>query len=164
MSFDERPQDATGRPGEPGYPQYGGRPQDPGYSQQPGYSQEPGYSQQPGYSQYGGGPEPTRYPLQPGYAYQQPAYGIARDNSTATLALVLGVVGLAAGLLIVSPFAWWQGNKALTEIDAAPGVYRNRGMAQAGQITGIIGTILLGLGILFAIAMVVFVVALNRSY
>ncbi|WP_112243767.1 DUF4190 domain-containing protein [Kribbella monticola] len=90
-------------------------------------------------------PQPTRYPLQPGYPDQQPAYGVLRDNSNATVALVLGLIGLCTFVLIASPFAWWKANQALREIDANPGIYNNRGMAVGGQITGIIGTIFLAL-------------------
>ncbi|MEU4294369.1 DUF4190 domain-containing protein [Kribbella sp. NPDC026596] len=97
---------------------------------------------------------PGTYPVQPGFP-DQPAYGVLRDHSEATVALVLGVLALCTGLLVVSPVAWWLGNQALAEIDAAPGVYNNRGMAQAGQICGLIGTVLLGAGLLFLLAMVV---------
>jgi hypothetical protein len=110
-----------------------------------------------------GGPAPTQYPLQPGYyPNQQPAYGVLRDNSDATLALILSLVGLAAGILVASPFAWWKGNQALAQIDAAPGVYGNRSMAVAGQIMGIIGTILLGLGIVVGVVLtIVFIVSFS---
>jgi Domain of unknown function (DUF4190) len=101
------------------------------------------------YPRYSGtpnhGPEPTQYPLQPGYQDQQPAYGVLRDNSNATVSLVLGLVGLCTFILIASPFAWWKANQALREIDENPGIYNNRGMAVGGQITGIIGTIFLAL-------------------
>ncbi|TDD21385.1 DUF4190 domain-containing protein [Kribbella turkmenica] len=85
------------------------------------------------------------YPLQPGFP-EQPAYGILRDHGQATVSLVLGAIALCTGLLIVSPVAWWLGSQALAEIDASPGVYHNRGMAEAGQICGLIGTALLALG------------------
>jgi hypothetical protein len=88
-----------------------------------------------------------------------PAYGVLRDHSQGTVALVLGVIGLCTGLLIVSPIAWWMGRQAVDEIDATPGVYNNRGMAQAGYITGLIGTILLALAIFFFVAMMVVFVA-----
>ncbi|MGW7684952.1 DUF4190 domain-containing protein [Kribbella sp. NPDC054772] len=103
-------------------------------------------------------PEPTKYQLQPGY-HDLPAYGVLRDNSQATVALVLGAIALCTGLLFLSPVAWWLGGQALAEINAAPGVYNNRGMAQAGRICGMIGTGLLGLGALFLAAMAVFFVA-----
>ncbi len=118
--------------------------------------------------QYGQGHQQQgygNYPLQPGFP-DQPAYGVLRDNSNATIALVLGLLPFVTGLLILSPFAWWKGNQAVAEIDAAPGVYNNRGMAVGGRIAGIVGTVLLILCILFAIAMVLlFVVfASNSSY
>jgi hypothetical protein len=101
-------------------------------------------------------PEPTSYPLQPGYPDQQPAYGVLRDNSDATVSLVLGLVGLCTFLLLASPFAWWLGARALAEIDATPGVYNNRGMAVAGKITGIIGTVLLAFFVVGGILAVLF--------
>jgi hypothetical protein len=64
------------------------------------------------------------------------------------------VIALCTGLPVVSPVAWWLGSQAVAEIDSTPGVYNNRGMAQAGQICGLIGTALLGAGLLFLLAMV----------
>jgi hypothetical protein len=65
--------------------------------------------------------------------------------------MVLGIVAL--GCLFVAlfccvtipgvlcaPVAWVKGSRAKREIDAAPGVYGNRGQAQAGVVMGIIGT------------------------
>jgi hypothetical protein len=139
MSFGERPQD---------YPRYTDRPGD-----QPQYG-----GPQYGGPQYGG-PQYGAYPVQPGFP-DQPAYGLLRDNSNATVALVLGLLPFVTGLLILSPFAWWKGNQALGEIDSAPGVYNNRGMAVGGQICGIIGTVLLGLVVLFfAVLLIVFIAA-----
>lgn len=108
-------------------------------------------------------PQPTQYPLQPGYVYPQPAYGLLRDNSNATLAMVLGILGLATMLAVLSPFAWWKGSQALAEIDSAPGVYGNRGMAVAGRITGIIGTVLLGLAVLLGLLALISVVFFAAS-
>jgi hypothetical protein len=103
--------------------------------------------------------------LQPGYyPDQQPAYGVLRDNSDATLALILSLVGLVTGILVVSPVAWWKANQALAQIDAAPGVYGNRSMAVAGQVMGIIGTVLLGLVALFLIGMVLLFVFSLSSF
>jgi hypothetical protein len=139
MSFDQRrPQD--GLPQYAQHAEYAGRPQDQPQN-----------------------PEPTQYPLQPGYVYPQPAYGVLRDNSNATLAMVLGLLGLVTMFVVISPIAWWKAQQALSEIDAAPGAYSNRGMAIAGQITGIIGTVLLALVILASAAFFVFVVALARA-
>ncbi|TCC60258.1 DUF4190 domain-containing protein [Kribbella pittospori] len=98
------------------------------------------------------------YPVQPGFP-DRPAYGILQDHSQATVSLVLGAIALCTGFVFLSPVAWWLGNQALAEIDASPGVYNNRGMAQAGQICGMIGTALLALGLLFLVAMVIMLVA-----
>jgi hypothetical protein len=108
---------------------------------------------------YYGAPEPTRYQLQPGYPDQQPAYGVLRDNSNATVSLVLGLIGLCTFILIASPFAWWKAHQALREIDENPGVYNNRGMAVGGQITGIIGTIFLILFLIGGAILAFFLIA-----
>jgi hypothetical protein len=134
------PQDPTNQPpqpsGEPtqppyGQPQYGqpqyGQPESP----QAPYGQQPGYGQPPGY--------PTQY---------------APDHPKATLSLVLGILGIViCGL--VAPFAWRIGKRTRDEIDASNGQLGGRGSAQAGYVLGLIGTILLGLGLLFGILLVV---------
>ncbi|MDN5727364.1 MAG: hypothetical protein L0G99_15765, partial [Propionibacteriales bacterium] len=56
------------------------------------------------------------------------------------------------------PFAWSMGNKALKEIDANPGAYRDRGQVVAGRVMGIIGTCLLALSVIFVVIYVIFVV------
>lgn len=132
---------------------------------QPGqpYGQQP-YAQQP----YGG---PQGY-TGPGYGqppapYGQAGYGgpvAGQQHPSATTALVLGIVGLAGivfcgGItLVLSPFAWAMGRRAVREIDAEPGRYSGRDQAKGGQIMGIIGTVLLVLGIL-AIAGLIAVIA-----
>ena len=69
-------------------------------------------------------------------------YGPQAEQSQATTALVLGILGLViCGVL--APFAWSIGHKSLKEIDASGGALGGRGKAQAGYIMGIIGTILL---------------------
>lgn len=74
--------------------------------------------------------------------------------------MILGIVGLA-GILVacgvtlpVAPFAWYFGAKAVKEIDAEPGRYSGRSEANAGKITGIIGTVLLILGVLFFVGII----------
>jgi hypothetical protein len=105
-----------------------GQPQG-GYGQQP-YGQQP-YGQQP----YG----------QPGYGYQQQPQ---QDHPRATMSMILGILGLViCGVL--APFAWAMGRKTMNEIDASGGQLGGRGMAQAGFIMGIIGTVILALSILF---------------
>jgi fatty acid desaturase len=85
-------------------------------------------------------PAPTAQPGQAGGAYP--------EASQATLALILGIVGL---LLFqpLGPFAWWLGGKEKKAIDAGRRDPANRGQAVAGWVLGIIATIFLILGVLF---------------
>ena len=74
----------------------------------------------------------------------------AQQSSKATTALVLGVLGIiCCGLL--APVAWYMANEELKSIDAGRIADSNRGMAQVAKILGIIGTILLGLAILWVV-------------
>ncbi len=141
--------------GPPGQQPYGAPPppQNP-YGQTP-YGQQP-YGQQP----YGQQP----YGQQPGYGYGAPA---PANHPSATTALVLSLIGLAGiafcgGItLVLSPFAWRTGAKAVREIDANPGMYAGRDQANAGRIMGIIGTVLLVIGILGLIGL--FALAFSSS-
>ena len=60
------------------------------------------------------------------------------NHSKATTALVCSIIGLLcfAPLGIV---AIVLGAQAKADIDRSPGMYKNRGMAQAGYIVGIVG-------------------------
>ena len=130
-----------------GQPQQGQSP----YGQ-PQYGQ-PEYGQQSPAQPYGQQP----YGATPGYGYpgQEPA-----NHPSATTALVLGLIGLAGILfcggitLVLSPFAWRMGARAVREIDANPGMYAGRDQANAGRIMGLIGTVLLVLGVLVFVAAV----------
>lgn len=78
--------------------------------------------------------------------------------------MILGIVGLAGTFvclipIVLSPFAWYLGAKARREIDAAPNQWDGRGEAQAGFVTGIIGTALLILGV--AIVAIIIVIAIG---
>jgi hypothetical protein len=155
-------QPGYGQPGydQPGYDQPGYDAQPPAYGQQqPGYGQpaygQPDYGQQPGYGQPAYGQQPT-YP-QPGYGY--PAATVPNDGQ-ATAAMVLGILGLVFSFcygfgLIMSPIAWVLGHLSAKRIDASGGQLGGRGMAQAGVIMGIIGTVLLALAIVGLIVLVV---------
>lgn len=120
---------------------------------------------------YGTPQQPPQQPPPPyGYGYQQPYRPSSPNHPSAMTAMVLGIVGLAGILtcggvtLVVSPFAWAIGGRAVKEIDAAPaGTYAGRDQANAGRIMGIIGTILLILGVLALVAFVVLLVALDGS-
>ena len=76
------------------------------------------------------------------------------EDSQATLSLVLGILGLVL-CNILAPFAWAIGNTEVNAIDAGRRNPSNRGMAQAGKILGIIGTVFLIIGV---VALVVFLV------
>lgn len=141
---------------------------------QQGYPQQPGYGQQ-GYPQQGYGQQPSAagYPQQPGYGgpapYQPSPVPIPThllpppDHPRAMTAMILGAVGLFIGLstgvgFLLSPFAWAIGSGALREIEASQGRVGGASAARAGKIMGIVGTVLLGLGILGLAAVISLVV------
>jgi hypothetical protein len=165
-------------PAEPGASSSGepaGRPPEPppGYWQQ--QSQSPGTEppgsygdQQPTYGepQYG---QPTdgqpQYGQQPPYGQPYPTYPVTPPNHGGALAsMIVGIVSLvlACGYgvgLLASPVAWYLGSRSLREIDASQGRLGGRGMAQAGKIMGIIGTVLLGLLVVVVVVGVLLLVA-----
>jgi uncharacterized membrane protein YjgN (DUF898 family) len=89
--------------------------------------------------------QPTGYP-QP--YYYQPYVAPPADHPRAALALILGILGVVL-CGVVAPFAWVFGRRAMTEIDTSGGVTGGRGMAQAGFILGVIGSVLLALQVVF---------------
>lgn len=76
-------------------------------------------------------------------------------------ALALGIVALASLVVLcgvalpAAPFAWYFGSRALREIDDSGGTLGGRDEARAGQIMGIIGTALLGFGLMVILAVIV---------
>ncbi|MET0930437.1 MAG: DUF4190 domain-containing protein [Aeromicrobium sp.] len=149
------------RPSYPSYPgedepstqpTYGQVPQPPDHGQTPppGYGQvPPAYGQvPPGYGQVppGYGQVPPAYGQAPpgyGYGYQAPP----KTNGKAVAGLVLGIVSILfcyLGLLI-GPVAIILSVMAGREITAQPpGTAGGKGMATAGLVTGIIGTVIWG--------------------
>ena len=84
-----------------------------------------------------------------------PAYTtIAPDHPRATVALILGILGIVA-CSIVAPFALVIGRRSVTEIDASGGRLGGRGMAQAGFILGVIGTVILALSLIGVVVLVI---------
>ena len=73
------------------------------------------------------------------------------EASQATTALVLGILSLVLCGGITGPFAWNIGNKELAAIDEGRRPPENRGTANAGKVLGIIGTVFLGITIIFLI-------------
>ena len=119
---------------------------------------QPGYGEQ-GYGQAGyGQTAPHQQPVAGAHGYYPPLP--PPGHPSATTAMVLGIIGLASTMvacgvgLFLSPFAWVLGSRAVAEIDANPGRYSGRDKANAGRITGIIGTVLLVLGLLLLIVVV----------
>lgn len=72
------------------------------------------------------------------------------SSSRAVMALVFGVLGVVC-CGFFAPVAWYLGNEELTGIDAGRLPENNRGLAQIAKILGIIGTVLLGLLLLWVI-------------
>jgi hypothetical protein len=143
-----------------GQPVYGTPPDQPAYGTpaQPGTTQ---FDPVPPTAVYRG---PEGYPGQPpypaqGYQGQWPAYP---ESSQAVLALILGIVGLFV-FWPVAPFAWVIGRSEVRAVDAGRRDPSNRGVALAGQIMGIIGTVLLVLGVALFIILIVVAAAIGSG-
>jgi Domain of unknown function (DUF4190) len=130
MSTPYDPPGPEKRPDEAGQPQ--AQPQ-----VQPGFGQGQGYG--PG---YGGG---SAGPL-PGAPVGQ------QTNGVAVASLVLGIMSVTLGwccvlFALAGPAAVVLGKQGQRRADASGGLVGGRGMASAGFILGIIGTVVLVLGI-----------------
>ena len=75
-------------------------------------------------------------------------------DSQATLSLVLGIISVVC-CAILGPVAIFIGNASRQRIAASGGTLGGGGMATAGFILGIIGTVFLVLGIVYVIAVVI---------
>lgn len=73
-----------------------------------------------------------------------------KASSQAVTALVLGIVGILC-CSVCAPIAWYMGNQEIKAIREGRSSVVGEGMAKAGQILGIIGTILMVLGILWIV-------------
>ena len=102
--------------------------------------------------QAGGAPEAPA-PGQP-QAPQGPVYQSPPNADGAVASLVLGILGITI-CSICAPFAWWQGAKARTAVDASGGALGGRGLATAGWIMGIIGTVIIILGVLLLVVLAI---------
>lgn len=81
------------------------------------------------------------------------------EGSQSVTVLVLGILGLVV-CQVLAPFAWYLGNQEITAIDAGRRPPENRGMAVAGRVLGIIGTVLLGVALLIvAVVVIIAIVA-----
>lgn len=111
------------------------------------------------------------HPYQP-YQPAQSPYGLSPygvpwgpppDHPSATTALILGILGLVLCQL-VSPFAWVIGGRAVREIDASQGRQGGRSSAQAGRVCGIVGTAILAVYVVLAVALVALAFASPESF
>lgn len=166
---------------QPSAPSQAPRPQAPPYGQRSPAVPNP-YDQHsyghgpygpPGPASYGGQPQGSPpAPGQPAPYMPVPPYGgyvtPPPDHPQATLALVLGLVGVIGALLfcgvtlVVSPFAWGIGRSALKEIRASQGRLGGESHAQTGMILGIIGTVLAVLALIMVIGFIV-LIAVSES-
>ena len=81
-----------------------------------------------------------------------PATVVSDTAPNAVLSLVLGIIGVVLCSLC-APFAWKLGREAEAAVDASGGQLGGRGLATAGKILGIIGTVLLVLGVVVLIVL-----------
>jgi len=80
-------------------------------------------------------------------------------SSRAVWSLVLGILGLIlCGLL--APFAWWLGASELRDIKAGLSPDSGQGLATAGMVLGIIGTVFLAISCCGALVYLLFWIGL----
>ena len=143
----------TNTPGEGQTPPEPNDHQPGSWEQQP-HQQPPGEPPTQPYAQGGYGYPPQG---QAPYAPQAPVQ-YAPDHPKTMTVLILGIVGLVL-CQVLSPFAWVMGKRTLDEIDASGGRLGGRSSTQVGYILGIIGSVLLGLGLLAVAVWLVIMVA-----
>ncbi len=108
-------------------------------------------------------------PNDPGYPAPgpgAPGYGPPKNNTKALLSLIIGIVSLPFGFCcsifgLVGIAAIVLGNMAKKEIAASGGAQTGAGMAKAGFILGIVGTVL---AVVMAIVSIVIVANGDGSF
>ncbi|MFL6183839.1 MAG: hypothetical protein ACJ745_03140 [Actinomycetes bacterium] len=116
------------------------RPPPPGYGQ-PGYGQPP-----PGYGQ-------PPYGAPPGYGYGYPAG--PQNDSTATAALVIAVVGFFICAPVGAIVALVLANSSQKRIEASGGQLTGIEQARAARIIAIIELVLTGIAILIGVIAII---------
>jgi len=100
----------------------------------------------------------------PGYSALYPVYAPTETHQRAIVALVLGICSL---VMSCGPFtgipAMMLARQAIRDIDASPQRYNGRGLAVAGFWTGLAGTVILGLVLLFYIAIIVLAITVETT-
>jgi len=75
---------------------------------------------------------------------------VQASSNKGTIALVLGIVSIVC-CAFVGPVAWILGKQELNAIAAGQAPAAGEGVAKAGMILGIIGTILIAFGFLWVV-------------
>jgi cytochrome c oxidase assembly factor CtaG len=83
------------------------------------------------------------------------------ESSQATTAFILGLLSLVFGIL--APFAWYIGSQELKAMDAGRRDPKDRSLAQAGKIIGMVLTILFLVFIAVGIVVLVIVLAVTAT-
>ncbi|GAB3741933.1 DUF4190 domain-containing protein [Microlunatus parietis] len=122
------------------------------YGQQP-YGQQPQYGQQQPYGQ----PAPYQQPS----PYAQQPYQMMQEHPQGTVILVLGILGFVTG--ICGAIAWYMGSKAQKEMQASGIRYSNESNINIGKILGMVTTILMGIGLVFLVLYIIFIVVMIAS-
>ena len=102
-------------------------------------------------------PPPTfpTYPGGPQYAPTMGAVGVAAPNdSQATVSLVLGIISVVC-CAILGPVALFIGISSRRRIEASGGALGGYGMATAGFVLGIVGSIFLAIAVIYIIIVVI---------
>ena len=142
----DEPQGGSGQQPPPPPPGYGQAPQGPPAYGQPAYGQ-PAYGQ-PVYGQPAYGQPAYGYP---GYGYQPEP----RTSGKAMWAMIVGIISIVFCYLgvLIGPVAIVLAVQGKKDIRRSNGTQSGDGMATAGLVTGIVGTVLwLALDILVVIA------------
>lgn len=80
----------------------------------------------------------------------QSSFALGAASGRATLSLIFGILGLAS-CTVLAPFAWYFGREELAAIRAGTSPAAGENAAQVGKILGIVGTVLMIAGLVFAL-------------
>lgn len=125
---------------------------------QPPYGDPNDPNQQP-YQQGGYPQQPYQQGYQQPYPQQYGGFPVQQDHPKAMTSMILGILGLVM-CQVLAPFAWVIGKRTVAEIDASGGRIGGRSQAQTGYVLGIVGSVLLGLAVVFLVIYFVIVIAI----
>jgi len=80
----------------------------------------------------------------------EPAVPVQSSSNRGTIALVLGIISIVC-CAFLGPVAWILGKQELNAIAAGTAPASGEGVAKAGMILGIIGTVLIAFGFLWVV-------------